>query len=183
MSEINIEDIAKETESAVLEAIEVSGLQAGDIFVIGCTTSEVCGKQIGKASNLEVGEIIIKTALQVLKARKIYLAVQSCEHINRALLVEKELSYKYLLEEVSVVPTLEAGGACARAAYLQAESPVMVERISAHAGIDIGDTEIGMHVKFVQVPLRLKNNKIGQARVTALRSRPKLIGGPRASYS
>ncbi len=180
--EKKLETIAQETESAVLEMVENANLQAGDVFVIGCSSSEVCGSKIGKASNAEVGQVIIESALKILEPRKIYLAVQSCEHINRALVVEKELMYLNNLEEVSVLPALNAGGACALAAYEQAESPVMVERIIAKAGMDIGDTEIGMHIKFVQVPVRLKNNKIGEARVTALKSRPKLIGGPRASY-
>ncbi len=183
MKEINLDLIKKQTHEAITEALENSNLKEGDIFVIGCSTSEVCGSTIGKGSNAEVGQIIVKTALEILRARKIYLAVQSCEHINRALVVERELVSQKNLEEVSVVPALNAGGACSLAAYSQAESPVMVEKIVANGGIDIGDTEIAMHIKFVQVPLRLKNNKIGEARVTALKSRPKLIGGPRASYS
>ncbi len=181
--EINLNILAKETESAVKEVIETAMLSEGDVFVIGCSSSEVCGGRIGKASNADVGKVIIKSALKVLSEKKIYLAVQSCEHINRALVVERELVELKQLEEVSVLPALNAGGACAVAGYELATNPVMVEHIVATAGIDIGDTEIGMHIKFVQVPLRLKNNRIGEARVTALKSRPKLIGGSRAVYS
>ena len=179
---MDIIKIAEETEAAVKEAVESALLTEGGLFVIGCSTSEVCGGIIGNNSSREAGEAIIRAALMVLRKRNIFLAVQSCEHLNRALVVEKEAAEKYGLEEVSVVPALHAGGACALAAYLQAKKPVMAEHITATAGIDIGDTEIGMHIKFVQVPLRLKNNKIGCARVTALKSRPKLIGGERARY-
>ena len=180
---MNLQKIEEETRAAVTEAVEKAQLEAGDLFVIGCSTSEVCGGTIGKNSSRETGEVIVRAARAVLKERKIFLAVQACEHLNRALVLEKEAAKKYAAEEASVIPALHAGSACAEAAYLQAEHPVMAEHITAQAGIDIGDTEIGMHVKFVQVPLRLENNTIGSARVTALKSRPKLIGGERARYS
>lgn len=177
-----IEKIIDESKAAIIEAVENSDMQAGDIFIIGCSTSEVIGGIIGKSSNAEIGDAIIKSALRILEQKGVYLAVQCCEHLNRALVISSEACKKYGFEEVCVVPALHAGGAAAVAAYASIPSAVIVEHIAAKAGIDIGDTEIGMHIKFVQVPLRLKNNKIGNARVTALKSRPKLIGGERAIY-
>lgn len=183
MNTIQIEKIEKETAAAVGETIEKSELKAGDIFVIGCSTSEIAGGSIGKCSNTEIGETVIKAALDVLNPKGIYLAVQGCEHINRSLVINRLAAERYGFEEVSVMPVLHAGGAAASAAYNNIENAVMVEHIAAKAGIDIGDTEIGMHIKFVQVPLRLENNIIGAARVTALKSRSKLIGGERAAYA
>lgn len=177
-----IEKIIDESKAAIIEAVENSNVQTGDVFIIGCSTSEVAGGIIGKSSNAEIGEAIIKSALHILEQKGVYLAVQCCEHLNRALVISDEACRKYGFEEVSVIPALHAGGAAAVAAYNCISGAVIVEHISAKAGIDIGDTEIGMHIKFVQVPVRLKNNKIGNARVTALKSRPKLIGGERAIY-
>ncbi len=178
MSGIDLEKIKEETIAALNELLEAASLKAGDILVLGCSTSEVSGGVIGKASNEEAG----RTIVSVLEPKGIFLAVQGCEHINRALVIEKESQEKYGFEEVSVVPALHAGGAASLAAYNLFKSPVMIEHVMAHAGMDIGDTEIGMHVKFVQVPVRLKTKYIGSARLTALKSRPKLIGGERAVY-
>lgn len=178
----NLDKIHKQVHKALLEVIDASGIGEDDILVLGGSTSEVVGGKIGKDSSLEVGEAIIDEFLLILNERKINLAVQGCEHINRALVVEKEVAKANNLEIVSVIPALHAGGAMSLAAYQKMQNPVMVEHIVARAGIDIGDTEIGMHVKFVQVPLRLKEKHIGKARVTALKSRPKLIGGQRAIY-
>lgn len=178
----NLDKLHKQVHKALLEVIDASGIGEDDILVLGGSTSEVVGGKIGKDSSLEVGEAIIDEFLLILNERKINLAVQGCEHINRALVVEKEVAKANNLEIVSVIPALHAGGAMSLAAYQKMQNPVMVEHIVARAGIDIGDTEIGMHVKFVQVPLRLKEKHIGKARVTALKSRPKLIGGQRAIY-
>jgi uncharacterized protein (TIGR01440 family) len=177
-----LETIKDQTRRALLELIEKASLKENDIFVLGGSSSEVQGGQIGKNSSLEIGETIIKEVLEILNEKKIYLAVQGCEHINRALVVERELAEKKDLEIVSVVPALHAGGSMALAAYKYMKDPVMVEHIVAKAGMDIGDTEIGMHVKFVQVPVRLSIKEIGKAHLTALSSRPKLIGGERAVY-
>ncbi len=175
-------DIKKIVREAAEELLEKSGIQAGEIFVLGASTSEVKGLVIGKASSTEVGEAIVETLLEVLRPKGIYLAVQGCEHINRALVIEREALEKYNLEEVTVIPALHAGGACSMAAYKMAEDPAMVEHIVAKAGMDIGDTSIGMHIKFVQVPVRLAHKKVGEANLTALRYRPKLVGGNRAVY-
>lgn len=178
----NLDKIRQQVHKALVEVIDASRIGEDDILVLGGSTSEIVGGNIGKDSSLEVGEVVIDEFLKVLSKRKIHLAVQGCEHINRALVVEKEVAKANNLEIVSVIPALHAGGSLAVNAYKKFNDPVVVEHIIADAGIDIGDTEIGMHVKFVQVPLRLKEKHIGKARVTALKSRPKLIGGQRAIY-
>ena len=180
---VDLEKIREETKNVVKEIIKEAELKEGDLLVLGGSTSEVVGGNIGKDSSKEVGEVIIKTFLDELRDKKINLAVQGCEHINRALVVEKEVAEARGFEIVSVIPAFHAGGALAVAAYNSYKNPVMVEHITAKAGVDIGDTEIGMHVKFVQVPVRLTQKTIGKARVTTLKSRPKLIGGDRAQYN
>ncbi|MEB4619230.1 TIGR01440 family protein [Enterococcus sp. E4-223] len=157
-------------------------LKKGDLFVLGCSTSEVVGGHIGKNSSAEVGQWIIRTLKELLDPKEIALAVQGCEHLNRALVVERTVAEAKNFEIVSVVPALHAGGACSVAAFDQFNDPVEVEHVVGQAGIDIGDTSIGMHIKHVQVPVRPCLKTLGQAHVTALRSRPKYIGGPRANY-
>ena len=179
---MELEKLREDTRQLVEEVVEKSGLKSGDIFVLGLSTSEVAGERIGQASSLEIGEIIVSTMLEVLVSRQLYLAVQGCEHLNRALVVERELAEAKDLEIVSVLPSLHAGGAGQMAAFRYMKDPVEVEFIRAHAGIDIGDTAIGMHVRHVQVPIRSEKRELGAAHVTALASRPKLIGGARANY-
>ncbi|MDO1600032.1 TIGR01440 family protein [Enterococcus faecium] len=157
-------------------------LKKGDLFVLGCSTSEVVGGHIGKNSSAEVGQWIIRTLKELSDPKEIALAVQGCEHLNRALVVERTVAEAKNFEIVSVVPALHAGGACSVAAFDQFNDPVEVEHVVGQAGIDIGDTSIGMHIKHVQVPVRPRLKTLGQAHVTALRSRPKYIGGPRANY-
>ncbi|ELB10471.1 TIGR01440 family protein [Enterococcus faecium] len=157
-------------------------LKKGDLFVLGCSTSEVVGGHIGKNSSAKVGQWIIRTLKELLDPKEIALAVQGCEHLNRALVVERTVAEAKNFEIVSVVPALHAGGACSVAAFDQFNDPVEVEHVVGQAGIDIGDTSIGMHIKHVQVPVRPRLKTLGQAHVTALRSRPKYIGGPRANY-
>ncbi len=135
-----------------------------------------------KNSSAEVGQWIIRTLKELLDPKEIALAVQGCEHLNRALVVERTVAEAKNFEIVSVVPALHAGGACSVAAFDQFNDPVEVEHVVGQAGIDIGDTSIGMHIKHVQVPVRPRLKTLGQAHVTALRSRPKYIGGPRANY-
>ena len=122
--------------------------------------------------------------IHILNENGIYLAAQCCEHLNRALVVERAAAEKYMLDEVCVRPMPKAGGSFATAVYDRMSDPVMVEHVKAHAGMDIGCTLIGMHLKDVAVPLRLSCKKIGDALVTAAYTRPKLIGGVRAvSYT
>ncbi|WP_067102724.1 TIGR01440 family protein [Streptococcus sp. DD13] len=179
---MRMEQIKQETQTILLDVLEKSQLRSGQVLVLGLSSSEVAGGQIGKNSSLEIGQVIVKTILDQLEQRGIYLAVQGCEHLNRALVVERELAEKKELEIVNVLPTLHAGGSGQLAAFRYMKDPVEVEYITAQAGIDIGETAIGMHIKHVQVPLRPCLRVLGGARVTALASRPKLIGGERASY-
>ena len=154
----------------------------GEIFVVGCSTSEIAGKRIGTAGAFEIGEALYGPLKEFATKHKIYLAFQGCEHINRALTIEREAAEKFNLEPVSVIPVASAGGSMSAYAYKQMENPVVVEEIRAHAGIDIGQTLIGMHLKHVAVPLRTSIDKIGDAVVTIATTRPKLIGGERAVY-
>ena len=179
LSQTAIETQLKQTLDEVLTAAR---LHPGDLFVLGCTTSEVVGGAIGKASSPEVGDWIVTTLLETLRPLGVHLAVQGCEHINRACAIERNVAITRGYEIVNVVPALHAGGSCSMAAFKLFDDPVEVEHISAQAGLDIGDTSIGMHVQFVQVPVRPSNNELGGAHVTALRSRPKYIGGERAQY-
>ncbi|MDD4324306.1 MAG: TIGR01440 family protein [Eubacteriales bacterium] len=177
-----LDSIAVEVRAAWQELISEAGLKSGDLVVLGCSSSEILGECIGKCSSLIVGHTVIKASREVLDPLGIDLAVQACEHLNRSLVVERAVAEKYALEEVSVVPVPNAGGAAATAAYAQANDPAVVSRITAVAGLDIGDTFIGMHVKYVQIPQRLKTKNIGEAHLSALKSRLPRIGGERARY-
>lgn len=180
---MDIDKIVEDTYNAVSELLDIVDLLKGDIFVLGGSTSEITGNKIGTASNPEIGEKIIKKLLPLIKNNELFLAVQCCEHLNRALVVERECAVKYNLEVVNAVPHKKAGGSLATAAYKYFENPVMVEKIAGHAGIDIGDTLIGMHLKHVVVPVRIDIKKIGEANLTLARTRPKLIGGERGKYT
>ena len=174
--------LQKEVEEILEDVLAKASLHEGALFVLGLSSSEVIGGHIGKASSQEIGELIVQKILEILSAKGIHLAVQGCEHVNRALVVEREVAIKYNLEIVSVLPTLNAGGSGQLAAFRYMKDPVEIEFIKADAGLDIGDTAIGMHIKHVQGPIRPVLRSIGQAHVTALASRPKLIGGARAQY-
>lgn len=173
-----VADLTQMTAEVLAEA----NLKAGNTFVLGCSTSEILGKKIGKFPSQEIGEWVVETLKSILDQQGLNLAVQGCEHLNRALVVERAVAEKNNWEIVDVLPSLTAGGACSVAAFKYFEDPVEVEAIVAQAGIDIGDTAIGMHVKHVQVPVRPTKKELGGAHVTALRSRPKYVGGPRANY-
>lgn len=179
---MDLKKLSDETRQIVVDILERSAIKKGQLFVLGLSSSEVVGGIIGKNSSLEIGEVIVETILAETKKRGIYLAVQGCEHLNRSLVVEEEVALDKDLEIVNVLPSLHAGGSGQLAAFKFMENPVEVEEIVAHAGIDIGDTSIGMHVKRVQVPLRPIQRELGGAHVTALASRPRLIGGARALY-
>lgn len=170
------------TQAGVTELLKEAHLEAGDLFVLGLSTSEVQGEHIGQDSNIEVGRTVVSAILELLNPLGVDLAVQGCEHLNRALVVEHSVAKRRGLEIVTVYPQLHAGGAGQVAAFELFNDPVEVEHVVAEAGVDIGDTSIGMQVKFVQIPVRTTVKEIGQAHVTYLRSRPKLIGGARAKY-
>ena len=165
----------------ISEIYDKAGLTEGDILVIGCSTSEICGSKIGTNSAPEVASEVFEAFLKFSKEKKFFLAVQCCEHLNRAIVIEKAAAKG--IDRVNVVPQPKAGGSMATAAYAKLDDPIVVEEIKADAGIDIGFTLIGMHLKKVAVPLRLENNKIGEAMVLAARTRPKFIGGIRAKYN
>ena len=167
----------------VLDAFFIkSNLRSRQILVLGCSTSEVIGQRIGQGSNLEVAEMLLPPLLERVRQQGIFLAVQGCEHINRALVVEEACVDHYGLEAVTVIPALHAGGAMTVKAWGSFLTPVMVERIQGHAGIDIGDTFIGMHLRPVAIPIRLHVKELGEAHITLAYTRPRLIGGPRAMY-
>jgi len=177
-----MQEIMKQARLAVTELIEIAKIKKNDVLVVGCSSSEVGGEAIGSSSNIDIAEAIFKGIMPILKDRGIFLAAQCCEHLNRAIIIEKELADMRLLEQVNVVPVLKAGGSFATTAYNSFESPVAVEYIRADAGIDIGGTLIGMHLKSVAVPVRLEINKIGSANIIAARTRPRCIGGARSNY-
>lgn len=172
-----------ETKNALEELIETCGIGNGDLLVIGCSTSEIVGNSIGKGSSPDVANALVEIIMPILNSRGIWLAAQCCEHLNRALIVEKETAKKLNLEPVCVRPKPTAGGSFATAVYEAMKEPVAVEHIKADAGLDIGNTLIGMHLKHVAIPLRLKTNRIGEAFVTAAKVRAKYIGGERAQYN
>jgi len=174
--------IADETRAAIEELLDLACLATGDIVVAGCSTSEVCGQRIGSAGSEAAAEAIMDSLLAACRRRGLNLAIQCCEHLNRALVVERDVLKTCRLTEVSAVPVQKAGGALAACAMRRFKTPVLAEAIEADAGIDIGLTLIGMHLKRVAVPVRLQQKTIGQALVTAARTRPKLIGGARAVY-
>lgn len=174
--------ISADTEKAARELLARASLRPGQIFVLGCSTSEVQGKVIGKGTSMDVAVAILKPLLKVMKENELHLAVQCCEHLNRALVVEAALAEEYEDDIVQVYPVPGAGGAAAAMAMELFSEPVLLERIRAHAGMDIGQTPIGMHLRPVVVPVRLSIERIGSAILTAARTRPKLIGGNRAAY-
>lgn len=169
-------------EEALSELEQEIQFKNGQIFVVGCSTSEVVGKRIGTSGGLDIAESLFEPLQNFADRHRIFLAFQGCEHINRALTLEREAAEKYGWEPVSVVPVPKAGGSMSAFAYSNLKDPVVVEEVQAHAGIDIGQTMIGMHLKRVAVPLRTSVKLVGEAIVSAATTRPKLIGGERARY-
>lgn len=169
-----------EAQAAIKELVEKAALKSGDTVVIGCSTSEVIGSKIGTNSSPETAKDLFEGIYDFAKENGIFVAAQCCEHLNRAIIVERAAVPN--AEIVNVVPQPKAGGSFATQAYAHFADPVAVEEISADAGLDIGLTLIGMHLKKVAVPVRLQQNKIGEALVVAARTRPKFIGGSRAVY-
>ena len=185
ISESELDSIRQQAATAVLELCNIAGLSEGNILVVGCSSSEVIGEHIGFFSSPQVADALLSGIQSVLLPRGIYLAAQCCEHLNRAIIIEHEAmaGRGIYFEPVNVVPQPKAGGSFATAAYHSYKSPVALECIKADAGIDIGGTLIGMHLKNVAVPVRLSINKIGQASIICARTRPKFIGGVRAAYN
>ena len=181
-----LDEIKSQSKACVKELLDAAGLEAGDIVVVGCSTSEIKGDRLGTASDEAVGEAVFSAIYPVLRDKGLWLAAQCCEHLNRALVIEKEAAARYNLQRVSVVPVPKAGGAWASAAYRDLPGAIVVEDlgdVKAAAAVDIGEVCVGMHLKPVAVMVRPSDPWIGKARVTMIRTRPKLIGGERARYS
>ena len=174
--------IKKDAETVLSELLGVANLRKGDILVIGCSSSEILGEHIGKCSSPEAAKAVLDAVLPTLREKGIWLAAQCCEHLNRAIIVERACAEQYGYEIVNVKPQPKAGGSFASAVYESFESPVALENVRASAGIDIGGTLIGMHLRAVAVPVRTSVRMIGKANVICARTRPKYIGGPRAVY-
>ena len=178
-----MKNIKKQAEQAIRELLDAANLKEGDLLVVGCSSSEIVGGTIGKNSSIEAAQAVFNGIYPVLNEKGIYLAAQCCEHLNRALIIEEEAAEKFGYEPVSVVPQPKAGGSFATTAYANFKKPVAVENIKAKAGLDIGGTLIGMHLKSVAVPVKLSINKIGEAILLCAQTRPKYIGGERAKYN
>lgn len=177
-----LEKLEQESYMAACEIMELAKLKEGNLFIVGCSTSEVIGGKIGTASSPETAKAVFAGIYRAAKERNVYLAAQCCEHLNRAVILESEAAQKYGYEEVNVVPQPKAGGSFATEAYRVFREPVAVEQVKAHAGMDIGDTLIGMHLRNVAVPVRISRKQIGEAHVVCARTRAKFVGGSRAVY-
>ncbi len=175
--------IKQQLITALEEFYPVTKLEKGDILVVGCSTSEILGEKIGSHGSEDCAKVVFETINAFCREKGIFLAAQCCEHLNRAIVVEKE-AYRYhrMTNMVNAVPHYKAGGSFATAAYNGFYEPCLVESICADAGIDIGDTFIGMHMKTVAVPVRISLKSIGQAHLTLCRTRRKFVGGERARY-
>lgn len=175
-------NISHDAEIALRELIEAARLTEGQILVVGCSSSEMIGQRIGKHSSMEAAVALYETMAPILAEKGIYLAAQCCEHLNRAIIMERACAEKYGYDPVWVRPQPKAGGSFATTAWEHMTDPVAVETVKAHAGMDIGGTLIGMHLRRVAVPVRLSVSRIGEATLICARTRPAYIGGPRAQY-
>ena len=182
MEQETLFEISRQSRQAVEELLNAADLRAGDIFVIGCSSSEIVGGHIGKDSSMEAAKAVLDGVLPALKARGIYLAAQCCEHLNRAIVLERAAAERCGYMQVNAVPQPHAGGSWATSCWRAFRDPVLVEEVRAAAGIDIGGTLIGMHLRRVAVPVRLALSRIGQANILCARTRPPYIGGARAVY-
>lgn len=174
--------LTQDLENIVNEWMQTGYLHENDIFVVGCSTSEVAGEPIGTFGSESIASTIYQNLQYLQQHTRVHFAFQCCEHLNRALVVERSIAKEKSLNEVTVIPVPKAGGSMATYAYQHMKDPVVVEEITADAGMDIGETMIGMHLKHVAIPLKFDQRRIGHARVRAARTRPRLIGGARAFY-
>lgn len=177
-----LQQLHKQAKAAMLELLAAAKLAEGDVVVLGCSTSEVAGQKLGTASSPDIASILMEGLLPPVREAGLHLAIQCCEHLNRALVVEGEVQQRMGLVRVNALPRPKAGGSMATAAFGLLRRPVVVQGIQAAAGLDIGLTLIGMHLRPVAVPVRLATAHIGQAPVAAARTRPPFIGGARAEY-
>lgn len=179
---MELSELTAQARKATEELLEAAHLETGDVFVVGCSSSEIRGGRIGHDSSMEVAAAVLAGVLPPLQEQGVYLAAQCCEHLNRALIIEAACARQYGYEPVNVHPQPKAGGSFATTTWDNFQAPVAVEHIRAHAGMDIGGTLIGMHLRDVAVPVRLSLDHIGQALLLCARTRPKFIGGSRACY-
>lgn len=179
---IDTDLIRTQTETAVRELLQAANMRRGDIFVVGCSSSEILGKRIGHGSSMQAAEAVYAGIMPLLRENGLFLAAQCCEHLNRAIIIERSALAPWT-DVVNVIPQPHAGGSFAVTAYQNMEDPVAVESIRAGAGIDIGGTLIGMHLRAVAVPVRVSLSQIGSANIICARTRPKYIGGSRAVYN
>ena len=180
---MNLEEIALQARTVLLQLLKVAKASEGDLLVVGCSSSEVCGQKIGTASSGEVGRVIFEALYKTASENGLFIAAQCCEHLNRALIMEKKVAKAFGYPIVNVRPQKKAGGSFATAAFETLTEPVAVEHVKAALGIDIGDTLIGMHLQDVAVPVRTAQKTIGDAHVVCARTRAKFIGGGRAIYN
>ncbi len=177
----DVKKIQTDVRAVVDQLVEEDNLQPG-IFVVGCSTSEIAGERIGTSGSEAIAEVVFSELQSLSEHSGVHLAFQCCEHLNRSIVVDRSIMEEQRLTEVSAIPVPTAGGSMASFAYKHMKDPVLVERIEAKGGLDIGDTLIGMHLKRVAVPLRIAQKNIGHAHITAAKTRPPLIGGARAVY-
>ena len=175
--------LTAQARQATEELLEAAHLETGDIFVVGCSSSEIVGGHIGRDSSMEAAAAVLAGVLPPLQEQGVYLAAQCCEHLNRAIVLEREAAKAYGCQIVAAIPQPHAGGSWATSCWRAFKDPVLVEEVRAAAGMDIGGTLIGMHLRRVAVPVRLSLNHIGQAILLCARTRPPFIGGARAVYS
>lgn len=180
---ISTGSITLQVKTALGELLDQTNYRRGDIVVIGCSSSEILGAKIGSVGSLEAAGAVYDGVMETLKERGLYLAAQCCEHLNRALVIEREAADRYRLNEVNAVPQMHAGGSFGTVTWQRMQEPVLVEHIEAVAGMDIGGTLIGMHLRPVAVPVRVSVDHIGEAILILARSRAKFIGGERARYN
>ena len=180
---IELSELTAQARRATEELLEAAHLETGDIFVVGCSSSEIRGGRIGHDSSMEVAAAVLAGVLPPLQEQGVYLAAQCCEHLNRSIVIEREVAKQYGCQIVAAIPQPHAGGSWATNCWRTFKDPVLVEGVKAAAGMDIGGTLIGMHLRRVAVPVRLSMDHIGEAILLCARTRPPFIGGSRAVYS
>ena len=180
---MELSELTVQARKATEELLEAAHLETGDVFVVGCSSSEIRGGRIGHDSSMEVAAAVLAGVLPPLQEQGVYLAAQCCEHLNRSIVIEREAAKKYGCQIVAAIPQPHAGGSWATNCWRTFKDPVLVEEVKAAAGMDIGGTLIGMHLRRVAVPVRLSMDYIGEAILLCARTRPPFIGGSRAVYS
>lgn len=180
---MELSELTAQARKATEELLEAAHLETGDVFVVGCSSSEIRGGHIGHDSSMEVAAAVLAGVLPPLQEQGVYLAAQCCEHLNRSIVIEREAAKKYGCQIVAAIPQPHAGGSWATNCWRTFKDPVLVEEVKAAAGMDIGGTLIGMHLRRVAVPVRLSMDHIGEAILLCARTRPPFIGGSRAVYS